>query len=521
MTFQSVADRLRHNATKFPDKAALVSPSGVVTFREIDEETDALAAGLAAQGMRPGTRTIVMMSVGPDLVTVVLALVKVGAVPIVVDPGMGLRRILHCYRMVGASAFIGMPAMHLLRKLRPRTFSQVRLSITTGGRLPGVLSLREVSRPGGSPPERRIGPDDLMMIGFTTGSTGLAKGVEFTYGALDATVRTAGEAYGHTPDDVCLVTSMQFLFLHLLVGATSVLPRIDFRHVARADPAEIARVVGTYDVTAMFASPALLDRLNRHLSSAGHRLPSLRLVVSGGAPVSAEMIDGLRGVLSPGAHIHTSYGATEATPIASIESRELLALEGVGVCVGRPIGGTRVRVAECSDGPPLTCTDVPDGEVGEILVSGPVVSRRYLAPVDANARTKFLDGDVLWHRTGDVGRLDEQGRVWFWGRTDDIVMTDRGPLYPVPCETILNVHPAVYRTAVVRSPSGPVVCVELRAGVSSRAWAGIVEELRSLAREHEATRELTEFVRHRSFPVDPRHNAKIDRRALAEWVSRR
>jgi acyl-CoA synthetase (AMP-forming)/AMP-acid ligase II len=468
-------------------------------------------------------RTIVMMPVGPDLVITVLALFKVGAVPIVVDPGMGLRRILHCYRMVGAQAFVGVPAMHLLRKLRPRTFSQVRLSVTTGRGSRGVPSLRDVSKPGGSPPELRIGPHDLMMIGFTTGSTGMAKGVEFTYGALDAMVRAAGEAYGHTSVDVCLVTSMQFLFLHLLVGATSVLPAIDFRRVARADPAVIARTVTENEVTAMFASPAVLDPLTRHLTSTGKELPSLRLVVSGGAPVPAPMIATLRGMLAADAAVHTSYGATEATPIASIESRELAALEvvGGGVCVGKPLGGTRVRVALCSDEPPLVCTDVPDGEVGEIMVSGPVVSRRYLAPPQANGRTKLVDGDVLWHRTGDVGRLDEQGRLWFWGRTDDIVMTGRGPLYPVPCETILNEHPAVYRTAVVRSSSGPVVCVELRPEVSSRMWPEIVASLRSIAEEHDATRGLTKFVRHPSFPVDPRHNAKIDRSALAEWVSRR
>ena len=519
MTFRSVADRLHNNATKFPDKVALRFPSGTRTFRQIDEDTDALAAGLVRHGMTPGTRTIVMMPVGPDLVTVVLALFKTGAVPIVVDPGMGLRRILHCYRMVGASAFIGVPAMHLLRKLRPRTFAQVRLSVTTRVGLRRVPALREVSRPGESPPQLRIGPDDLMMIGFTTGSTGMAKGVEFTYGALDAMVRTAGEAYGHTSVDVCLVTSMQFLFLHLLVGATSVLPGIDFRRVAQADPAVIARTVAEHEVTAMFASPALLDPLTRHLTATGTRLPSLRLVVSGGAPVQASMIARLGGMLSPAADIHTSYGATEATPIASIEARELVGLSGAGVCVGEPLGGTRVRVVRCSSGSsPLACTDVPVGEVGEIMVSGPVVSRRYLAPVEANARTKALDGGTLWHRTGDVGRLDEQGRLWFWGRTDDIIMTGRGPLYPVPCETILNGHPSVYRTAVVRSASGPVVCVELRPGF---AWAGVAAELRALAREHGATRDLTAFVRHPSFPVDPRHNAKIDRGALASWVARR
>jgi acyl-CoA synthetase (AMP-forming)/AMP-acid ligase II len=538
--FQAVADRLRANARAFPDRPALRYPAGEPgvyhsrTFAEIDRDSDALAAGLAGAGLRAGHRTIVMTPVGPDLVTLVFALFKAGAVPIIVDPGMGLRRILHCYRMVGAQAFIGIPAMHLLRWLRPRVFGQVRLSVTTGRqRWWGALTMRDLGRSAGPPPRIPVGPDDLMMISFTTGSTGAAKGVEFTYGSLDATIRTAISEYGHTPDDVGLVTSMPFLFLHLLIGATSVLPGIDFRRVARADPAVVAQAIVEHRVTTMFASPALLDPLARHLSALGRRLPSPRRVVSGGAPVSADLVAQLREVLGQAdANVYATYGATEATPIASIESRDLLRPDtrsasesGAGVCVGTPIGGTHLRIVRLIESRPLTCVDLPAGEVGEILVSGPVVSRRYLAPPEANETTKLSDGGRLWHRTGDVGRLDDRGRLWFCGRRDDIVTTAHGPLYPVRCESVLNVHDEVYRTAVVgvgrAGAQRPVVCVELHPGIAGREWRRIAGEMGALAARHSATRELTRFIRHPAFPVDVRHNAKISRVALAEWAARR
>ncbi len=537
-SFRTVADRLRDHARDFPGKAALIHPAGRLTFAELEFDTEAVAAGLVRAGLRPGDRTIVMMPVGADLAVLVLGLLKAGGVPIIVDPGMGLRRMLHCYRMVGAQAFVGVPVMHLLRRLRPRTFATVRTTVTTGRRWPwAAWSLRELARVAGRRGSFRPGPGDLVMISFTTGSTGAAKGVEFTYGSLEATVRAATGSHGLTAADVCLVTSLPFMFLQLLTGATSVLPAIDFRRVARADPAVVAATVAEHGVTALFASPALLGPLARHLSvsggsvpaAAGRRLASLRCVVSGGAPVSAGLVAALRGVIAEEGRVYATYGATEATPIASIESRELLrpgvraAVEsGAGVCVGAPIDGMALRVVRVADTTPLSCIDVPVGEIGEIVVSGPVVSRRYLAPPDANTTMKITEDGTLWHRTGDVGRLDEHGRVWFCGRRADIVATAAGPLYPVPCESILDVHEDVLRTAIVPAPgadAAAVVCVELQPGVAAGDFGRIAGELRELAAAHEVTRGLTEFVRHPGFPVDVRHNAKIDRAALASRLA--
>ncbi|TYC02622.1 AMP-binding protein [Micromonospora sp. WP24] len=533
-------DRLRAHAAAFGEKPALVFPAATgqtrtTTFAELDAESDRYAAGFAQVGIETGTRTVVMMPVGAELVAVIFGLLKLGAVPVIVDPGMGLRRMMRCYRAAGARAFIGVPAAQAVRLLRPDAFAGIRTVVTAGRRWCwGGATLRGLAATTAAPPRPAVEADDLLMISFTSGSTGSAKGVESTHGALAEMVRQTGTHYRHTPSDVCLVTSLSFAFLHLLTGSTCVLPEIDFARVADAEPAMISDLIRRYGVTAMFGSPALLDPLARHLDETGAQVPTLRLVVSGGAPVANEVVARLRRVLAPqGGRMHVTYGATEAVPIASVEAGELLdevratAASGGGTCVGRPVDGVDLRVIRATDGPIPDWTAVrPVGphEIGEIVVSGPTVSRRYLGPAAANANAKIAEAERIWHRTGDLGRVDEQGRIWFAGRRSDVVHTADGPLYPVPCETVLDEHPEVRRTALVGvglpGRQQPVVCVELRAGVPATRRPSIERELRELAQRHEATRCLTEFLFHPSFPVDVRHNAKIDHGRLAAWAAR-
>jgi acyl-CoA synthetase (AMP-forming)/AMP-acid ligase II len=486
-------------------------------------------------GIGKGTKTVLMLRPGPDLFAVLFALLKLGAVPVVVDPGMGVRRMLHCYRSAGAEAFIGIPPAHAIRVLNRRTFAGVRTLVTAGRRwFWGGHTLRSLGVPPPSGPPAS-GPltepaaeppadDDLLMIGFTTGSTGPAKGVESTHGALDAMVRQVAAAHDQGPDDVGLVTSPLFGVLHLLIGSTCVLAPVDPTRVADADPAMIADLIERFGVTAMFASPALLDPLGRHLGRTGRRLPTLRCLVSGGAPVSAEIVSSLHGGQT---RLHTTYGATEALPISSIDSAEILretgdaTRAGGGTCVGRPVADLDVRIVRACDEPMPTWSDtllVTRGQVGEITVAGPTVSRRYHALPAADLAAKITDGDRVWHRTGDLGRVDDAGRIWFCGRKSQRLRTAAGPMDTVRCEGVLNAHPDVYRTALVGVGGEPVVCVELRGGVPATERGRVERELRDLAGRYGVTRGLQTFLFHPSFPVDIRHNAKINREYLSRWA---
>jgi acyl-CoA synthetase (AMP-forming)/AMP-acid ligase II len=269
----------------------------------------------------------------------------------------------------------------------------------------------------------------------------------------------------------------------------------------------------------MFASPAFLHRVGRYAEERGITLPSLKRVVSGGAPVTPSILECFRNVLSPEARLSTTYGATEALPIASIDAHDVLEVtqhltrNGKGTCVGKPVG-LEVRVIRISDDPIARWSDdllVRPGEVGEIVIAGRTVSPRYHGSDAWNTRHKIGN----WHRTGDLGWIDPSGRLWFCGRKSQRVETKRGLAFTVQWEGIFNAHPDVYRTALVPFAGEPVICVELRHATDR---ARVESELREMARERSL--EVKAFLFKDDFPVDIRHNAKIGREELARWAAR-
>ncbi|GAA1597980.1 AMP-binding protein [Streptomyces globosus] len=617
----SLAGLLERNARAFPDKPAVIHPAGgprrdgtrpayrTLTYGRLQQAVEELAAGLTRAGITKGTKTVLMAPPGPELFALAFALFRVGAVPVVVDPGMGVRRMLHCYRTVGAEAFIGPPLAHAARLLGRRTFAGIRVPVTLGrhrlGRARTLAAVRALGAEGGAAAPVAAGRDDLLMIGFTTGSTGPAKGVEYTHRMALSIARQIEAVHGRTREDTSLVTLPFYGVLDLVYGSTLVLAPLAPSRVAQADPALVVDALERFRVTTMFASPALLGPLAAHLGAAPgrHPLPDLRCVVGGGAPVPDTTVAALRRALDPRARIHVTYGATEALPIASIEAEELLgpaadttpgggagrdggggggvgcgtaarAAEGAGTCVGHPVPGIRLAILPVTDGPlPGPAPHLPPGRVGEIAVRGDCVSPRYHHSPDADRLHKVPDATdpagPAWHRTGDLGYLDDDGRLWFCGRSAQRVRTEHRDLHTVRCEGVFNAHPQVRRTALVGIPAAtdsgwgrggrtttrtaagsgiggtargtapgtapggpsavqcrdrirPVVCVEtVDEHIDEADWQRLTAELRTLACAHAPTTGLDEFLHHPGFPVDIRHNAKIGREELARWAERR
>jgi acyl-CoA synthetase (AMP-forming)/AMP-acid ligase II len=303
-------------------------------------------------------------------------------------------------------------------------------------------------------------------------------------------------------------------------------------------------------VTSTFGSPAIWERVTAHCVEQGVELPGLRRVLMAGAPVPAHLHERFRSILAPGADSHTPYGATEALPVSSISGREVLAARAerpeptAGTCVGRAVPGMQLRVIAISDAPIAEWDDgmaLPPGQIGEICARGPSVTKSYIARPQSTALAKIRDGEAVWHRMGDLGYLDDQGRLWFYGRKSHRVETAAGPLYTEPVELVFNRHPAVFRSALVGvrqkagGPGGtetgsqsaratPVVIVELRPGYSARTRAErerLFGELRALGAEHAMTAGIDSFLIHPAFPVDIRHNAKIFREQLAAWAEKK
>ncbi|MBF0390478.1 MAG: AMP-binding protein [Desulfamplus sp.] len=542
----NISHWLRQNSIKIPYKRAVVYPNSrdangrvlysQMTFAQLETESDFLAFGLREAGVKRGTRTILMIHPGMDFFCTIFALFKIGAVPVVVDPGMGINRMLSCFKQSHPEAFIGVPKAHLLRLLRPKYFQSVKIWITVGRKwFWSGYSLKNLFKVEDKPfPTIPTLKDEPAAILFTTGSTGAAKGVVYTHSNFDAQIRQIKEHFNIEDDEIDLPTFPLFALFDPALGMTAVIPDMDPTKPALANPEKIIEAIEDQGVTNMFASPALLNRLGKYGKENAILLPSLRRVVSAGAPVTPANIEQFSSMLNPEVEIHTPYGATEAVPVLSIGSHEILqetkklSEQGFGMCVGRPICDTKVQIIKISDDHIGKWSDdilAEPNDVGEIVVQAPLVTMRYFQNPRADLFAKIIDEQdgSFWHRMGDLGWRDGKGRIWFCGRKSQRVITRNGTLFTIPCESIFNNHKRVFRSALVgvgqKEMQTPVICVEPLEPIKDNE--AFIEELFELASAHPLTQDIEHILIHKSFPVDIRHNSKIFREKLAVWAAKK
>ncbi len=529
---------MRCPGTRGPDGLARYDVT--LTYRELDTRSDAIAVGLGQRGIVRGTRAVVMVRPSPEFFLLMFALFKTGAVPVLVDPGIDRRALRQCLDEAQPQAFIGIPLAHVARVVLGWAGS-ARIRITTGRRAwLSDATLAQVERDGAHPGDTSISaqlattqPDDIAAILFTSGSTGVPKGVVYRHRHFVAQVAMLGEAFGIAGGGVDLPTFPPFALFDPALGLTSVIPDMDPTQPAHADPRKLHDVIARFGVDQLFGSPALMAVLARY----GVPLPGLKRVTSAGAPVPADVVARICELLPDDAQFWTPYGATECLPVAVIEGRELQATRaaterGAGTCVGRAVPPNDVRmigitddaIGEWSDG-----LGVATGVVGEITVAGPTTTDSYFNREAMTRLAKICErladgSERIVHRMGDLGYFDGEGRLWFCGRKSHRVETVDGPLYSEQVEPIFNTHPDVRRTALVGKGAlgaqTPVLCVELSEGTKSREWPRIERELRVLGATQPHTAGIAHFLRHAEFPVDIRHNAKIGREKLAAWAAK-
>lgn len=563
----NISTHLKDRARRHPDQQALLLPDGRdsanqirytrLTYQKLDQISDILARELQQAGVGRGTRTVLMVPPSLEFFGLTFGLFKAGAVSVFVDPGMGIRNIGKCLDEAAPEAFIGIPKAHLARRLMGWGASSLKCLIATGkgakwcrwlGRnilIRDVAQLLEKSAPDPEPPnvvdcQPRIAQttaDEMAAILFTSGSTGVPKGAVYSHGNFAAQIEMLRDAFSIEPGEVDLCTFPLFALFAPALGMTAVVPRMDFTRPARVDPREIALPIQQHGVANLFGSPALLNRVGRFYAQTDVQWPTVRRVLSAGAPVSPQIIERFAARLSPDAQIFTPYGATESLPVAVIGSREILdetrhkTAEGAGTCVGRPVEQMDVAIIQITDGPIAewnASLQVPQGEIGEIVVSGPNVTQSYFNRPDLTALAKIPDpaSGRARHRMGDVGYLDEQGRLWFCGRKSHRVVTSTRTYFTEPVEGVFNAHPAVYRSAVVGVEHAgelePVLCIEREAERRGNLPDDqLTRELLQLGARYDHTRDIRKILYHQAFPVDIRHNSKIFREKLAIWAQAR
>lgn len=544
----NIASHLTAMAGCQPWRPAVVFPQGRdlqgrvsythYTFQQLDDASGRLARGFASLGLRRGIRVALMAPPSLDFFALTFALFKLGAVPVLIDPGIGLPNLGKGLAEAEPEAFIGIQKAHAARVLLRWARTTLKIKVTVGARaLFGGVTLNQVRELGDLQlPLTAVEsePNETAAILFTSGSTGPSKGVVYTHEYLAAQVEHIRNLYAIQPGEIDLPTFPLFALFGPALGMTAVIPDMDPTRPAQVDPAKLSEAIENFGVTNMFGSPAVIRRLGRYGEQTQLKLPSLRRVISAGAPVSAKELQRFSRLLAPGVQVFTPYGATECLPVSSIGSDEILGETrhqtdlGRGVCVGRPVPGLSVKIIKISDVPIPAwdqALEVETGEIGEIAVQGPNVTRVYFNRPEATALAKIMagPGGEFYHRMGDLGYLDAQGRIWFCGRKSHRVVTRQGRFLTIPCEAIFNTHPSVFRSALVGVKRGSeteaVICVELEpeARVNHES---LTAELRDLAARHQHTRPIERFLVHPGFPVDIRHNAKIFREKLAIWASR-
>lgn len=539
----NVANHLAALAASEPNRNALIvaARDQPISFGKLHAISDNIALGLNAIGIGRGTRVAMMVPPSIEFFAMTFALLKTAAVPVMIDPGMGIKNLGLCLDEAEPEAFVGIAKAHLARRLLGWGRRTIRTTVNIGiSRFFCTRSSNELMKPSlplrpFAPPT--VTPDDPAAILFTSGSTGVAKGAVYTHGIFAAQVEMLKAEYGIAPGEVDLCTFPLFALFGPALGMSCIIPDMNASRPATIDPAKTIAAMERYHVTNFFGSPAVIRRLSQHADP--RKLVHLRRVISAGAPASPASLETFaQSYLAEGVPIYTPYGATEALPVANIGSDEILketrhlTATGHGVCVGRPFDGMTVHIIRICDDPIAAWDEsllVPRGEVGEIVVRGPVVTKRYHNRDAATKLAKILDprtGETL-HRMGDVGYFDDRDRLWFCGRKSHRVATSNGTLFTDMVEPIFENLPSVARAALVGvSQDGrkvPAVCIERFSPRNEPiAWDDLVPLLKARGREFAHTKSIELFLEYPGmFPVDVRHNSKIFREKLAVWASRR
>ncbi|MFZ7087684.1 alpha/beta fold hydrolase [Curtobacterium sp. RRHDQ10] len=530
-----------------PDSGArsLLAPRAV-SWRLLTRRVRELAVGFADLGMREGDRVSLLVTPGADLTAVLYACLRIGAVGVVADAGLGLRGLTRAVRGARPDWIVGaLPGLTASRSLGwpGRRISTTRLAAPAAAALGVEQSLAEVAARGadlrahGTALPEPPAADAVAAVLFTSGSTGPAKGVVYTHAQLAAVRDVLAARYDVGVGTGLVAGFAPFALLGPALGARSVTPDMEVTSPRTLTASALAAAVDRADGTVVFLSPAALANVvatSATLTDADHRaLAGVRVFLSAGAPVPEPLLtEAAR--LMPAASAHTPYGMTEGLLLTDIDLPGIRAAARTGqdgVCVGRAAAGVTLLISALDDlGAAVGVPDDTPGVTGEVVVSAPHVKDHYdaLWRTDREAsRGTGTDSDGRrWHRTGDVGHLDAEGRLWIEGRLPHVVTTEHGVVTPVGPEQRAERVRQVGRAAIVgvgpRGDQQLVAVVETvvpvrRAGLADAALTGAV---RRAVTDATTSVTLAAVLAVPRLPTDVRHNSKIDRTRLADWASR-
>ena len=480
-----------------------------VTFNELDSRVATFAQALVQLGVEAGERVAVLVPPSIDLIALVYACWRIGAVTVIADRGLGISGLGRAVKSSRVQHVVGIrSAVVAARTLRwaPRASLIDLKSLQNSTQLEG---LKQLDRP-----EPKDG--DLAAILFTSGATGPAKGVRYTHSQLGAQRDILQKVYNISDTDSFVAAFAPFALFGPALGITTGLADMDVTSPATLTAKALDEACRETKATMVFASPAALANVLKTASTNLSSLKQVRLVMSAGAPVP---IDTLRQLnqLCPNAEMHTPYGMTEVLPVAdlSLQQREAVG-DGLGVCVGKAVNGCHIKVVAIDGG----TTNLPSGVCGEVVVNSPWMSLGYNRLWLTQQNARFENDGVIWHRTGDVGHLDGDENLWIEGRVVHMIHASHGSITPVPLEVACEKISGVKRAAAVgigdKGAQQLVIVLETDLAKEDIAPAHLAIQVR----EALADVDVVAIWVTKKLPVDIRHNSKIDRTALAQKMQK-
>ena len=530
---KNVSSLIRKQAELHPNKDSIVFPVGrypsytytKYSFLELDQRINKICNRLKKLGVKPGHKVLFFVKPNLDFCAITFALFRLGAITVFIDPGMKREHFFTCIKQVRPDVLVGIPIVHYLRKLFPSVFGNIKINISTS-KFNGIFTsslFSNIDKEPASFNEFIPTPKSLAAILFTSGGTGIPKGVEYTHDIFINQTRMLKEEFSLTHEDVDIPGFPLFSFFTLAMGMTSVIPDMNPSKPNKCNPAKLYQNIIDSKATFIAGSPAIWTRLVEYCLEKKLTLPSVKYTVMFGAPVSIKIHKDFEEVLTNGT-TYTPYGATECLPVANNSGALILSttaqesISGKGICVGKPLNGVDVKIIKRSDDIISNLSDVqfmPTNQVGEIIVNSPNVTKAYYQMEDKTLLAKIYDGDLTYHRMGDVGFLDNEGKLWFCGRMKHVVDFNDKSYYPTQVEAIFNNHPEIKRSALVSNNGKPVIFIESESEISTK----LRKELLSLTHGYSHLEGIEEFYTISKFPVDVRHNIKIDRSALSELMN--